>query len=243
MKAVILAAGDGGRLGLLTAQRPKALLPLVDRPIIDYVIASLAGAGLRDVVVVLGHCGEMLQEHLGDGCGLGVRVEYVWNRQYRWGNARSLWCAREALARDPFVLAMSDHLCSASLVRALCAAAGRRSVLAVDSSDLGPERTREATKVLVSPEHRVLNLGKGLLGWNAVDTGLVYCVPAVFDLMWPDLRDGELSQVMAALARWERAAGGLEACDVSGRFWMDIDTEADLHLAESLLRRDVSILA
>ena len=243
MKAVILAAGDGGRLGPLTVHRPKSLLSVAGRPLIDHVVASLARAGLGDLVVVLGYRGEMLQEHLGDGSRLGVHIDYVLNPQYRWGNARSLWCAREAVGGQPFVLAMGDHLCSVRLIRTLCASAGERSTLATDFSDLGPERTEEATKVLVSPDRRVLEIGKGLPRWNALDTGLFYCLPAIFDLLSPELREGALSRVFSALARGGGGVGGLLACDVTGCFWLDVDTEADLRLAEALLERDVTLLA
>lgn len=243
MKAVILTAGGGGRLGALTVHRPKSLLPVAGRPLIDYVVASLAGAGLRDLVVVLGYRGEMLQEHLGDGSRLGVQIDYVLNPQYRWGNARSLWCAREAIGEQAFVLAMGDHLCSVRLIRALCASAGACSTLAADFGDLGPERTEEATKVLVSPDRRVLEIGKGLPRWNAVDTGLSYFLPSIFDVFSPELREGELSPVFSALARGDGGTGGLLACDVSGCFWLDVDTEADLRLAEALLERDATLLA
>lgn len=243
MKAVILAAGGGGRLGPLTVHRPKALLSVAGHPLIDHVVASLAGAGLRDMLVVLGYRSEMLQEHLGDGSRLGVHIDYVLNPQYRWGNARSLWCAREAVGGQPFVLAMGDHLCSARLVQTLYASAGACSLLAADFSDLGPERTEEATKVLVSPDRRVLAIGKGLPNWNALDTGLFYCLPAIFDLLSPELREGELSRVFSALARGDGGGGGLLACDVTGCFWLDVDTEADLRLAEALLGRDATILA
>lgn len=62
--AVVLAAGEGKRLRPLTQYRPKPMLPVANRPIIEYVIDALYGAGITDVVVVVGHRRRRIQAHL-----------------------------------------------------------------------------------------------------------------------------------------------------------------------------------
>ncbi|MEJ5220904.1 MAG: sugar phosphate nucleotidyltransferase, partial [Tepidiforma sp.] len=64
MRAVILAAGDGGRLGHLTRERPKPLVEVAGRPIIAYTLDALAAAGIRDVAVILGYRAAQLGEAL-----------------------------------------------------------------------------------------------------------------------------------------------------------------------------------
>ena len=59
MQAVILAAGEGKRVRPLTRGRPKALLPVANRPIIEYVIEALLKNGIRDIVVVVGYRKEL----------------------------------------------------------------------------------------------------------------------------------------------------------------------------------------
>jgi len=75
-RAMLLCAGYGTRLGVLSDERPKPLLPVVDIPIIRYGIANLRGHGVTDIVVNLHHKGELFQQELGDGADTGVRVHY-----------------------------------------------------------------------------------------------------------------------------------------------------------------------
>jgi NDP-sugar pyrophosphorylase family protein len=73
---MILAAGFGTRLGALSDERPKPLLPVADVALIRYAIALLVGHGVRDIVVNLHHRGELIVEELGDGAALGARIVY-----------------------------------------------------------------------------------------------------------------------------------------------------------------------
>lgn len=75
-RALILAAGFGTRLGALSDERPKPLLPVADVPLIRYAVALLAGHGVRDIVVNLHHRGELIEGELGDGASQGVRISY-----------------------------------------------------------------------------------------------------------------------------------------------------------------------
>src|SRR5580698_5556492 len=75
MDAVLLAGGRGTRLAPLTVTVPKPLLPLGERPIIDILIAQLAAAGVRRVIVCLGYLAPLMQAFLGDGSRWGVTIE------------------------------------------------------------------------------------------------------------------------------------------------------------------------
>lgn len=238
-KAVVLAAGRGGRLERRTDARPKCLVPVAGRPLIHFVLASLAKAGISEVVVVLGHHGEQVEAHLGDGARFGIKIYYAWNRDYTKGNASSLWCALPIVSGEPFILVMGDHLCSTTLLRTFLAGVDGRTAIGIDRSDLGPERTAEATKVALV-DGRVVDIGKELNCWDGVDTGFSHWPASAFESGGSEPYEGELAALMARLARND---GGLDACDVSGHFWLDIDTEDDIRLAEELLRADEHRLA
>jgi NDP-sugar pyrophosphorylase family protein len=229
MQAVIIAAGDGGRLYPLTSATPKPLLMLGGRPIIDHVLDALHQAGVYDVVVVLGYRGEQIRQALADRVPSGMRMRFVENEAYMLGNARSIWAARGAVD-GPFVLAMADHLIEPDLAAALIDDADGRCRLAVEHTHRADARADEATRARVR-EGRVVDLGKDILDWNALDTGVFWCTPRVFDAMTPRMRDGEAGAVFAKLAR----SGELDAVDVSGSRWMDIDTPEDLRRAEASL--------
>jgi NDP-sugar pyrophosphorylase family protein len=74
MQAIILAAGEGVRVRPLTRSRPKAMIPVANRPIIEYVIDALIKNGIRDIIVVVGYRKEQVTRFLN---GLGVPIEVV----------------------------------------------------------------------------------------------------------------------------------------------------------------------
>lgn len=76
LRALILAAGLGTRLGPLGDERPKPLLPVCDIPLIRYAVALLAGHGTTEIAVNLHWKGELIERELGTGASLGVSITY-----------------------------------------------------------------------------------------------------------------------------------------------------------------------
>ncbi|MDE3094390.1 MAG: phosphocholine cytidylyltransferase family protein [Chloroflexota bacterium] len=232
MQAVILAAGDGDRLAPHTGALPKPLVPLGGRPILAHVLDGLAVAGVREAVVVVGYRGGQVRAALAARPPGGVTLRFVENERYELGNARSLWAARDAVT-GPFVLAMADHVVEPAITRWLVDRADGRCRLAVDRAGPGDARAAEATRARLR-DGRVIDLGKSLRSWDALDTGMFWCTPEIFGAIDGPARDGELGDVFGTIAR----AGGLDAVDVTGRRWIDIDTPDDLLRAESMLGAD-----
>lgn len=77
MKAMLLCAGLGTRLGKLGEARPKPMFPVCGRPILEYGIANLVGHGITELVINTHHLGEVIRAELGDGARLGARIQYV----------------------------------------------------------------------------------------------------------------------------------------------------------------------
>jgi NDP-sugar pyrophosphorylase family protein len=73
---MLLCAGYGTRLGAVSDECPKPMLPVCDVPIIRYGIAQLVAHGIRDIVVNLHHRGDVIESDLGDGSALGARIQY-----------------------------------------------------------------------------------------------------------------------------------------------------------------------
>jgi NDP-sugar pyrophosphorylase family protein len=102
-RAFILAAGFGTRLGALSDERPKPLLPVCDIPLIRYAVALLAGHGIRELVVNLHHRGEQIAAELGNGARFGVRIAY--SREERiLGTGGGIRRALGLLGNEPFVV-------------------------------------------------------------------------------------------------------------------------------------------
>ena len=234
MRAVVLAAGDGGRLGPYTSSSPKPLIGLEGRRIIDYTLDSLEESGVLEAVVVTGYLGDRLRETLSAGWEGAMDLRFVHNPDFKGGATTSLAAARTACSDEPFILAMADHLLSPPLIGKLVDAALDRtccSFVAADFQLREAAYAHEATKLALDETGRVTAIGKDVGDWDALDTGAFYCRPEVWDALEEIPRGAELSVLFAQLA----ARGLLHAADVSGAFWYDIDTVEDLAVATALI--------
>jgi len=228
---VILAAGLGSRLGGAGGGAPKALAPVLGRPLLAYTLEALAQAGVHQAYVVLGYRGAEIEAALaGLGPG-GPSLHVVWNPDYRLPNGSSLAAARAAVAQAPFLLLMADHLLSVEAIRRMLGAE-QRFAIGVDRGPLPASRLTDATRVRLRPDGLVAAFGKRLRRWDGIDTGIFRCHPDVFAVIDELGVDSELSAIMTRVA----ARQPFHAVDLSGAFWLDVDTPADLREAESLLR-------
>ncbi len=109
MKAVILCAGVGTRLEPLTFARPKHLLPVAGRAVLDHVLDSLADAGVDQGVFVVGRQADHLREFIGDGSRWEMTAEYVVQDEPR-GLADAVRCARAAVEGERFIVYLGDDL-------------------------------------------------------------------------------------------------------------------------------------
>src|SRR5688572_28096982 len=109
MKARILAAGKGTRMGELTNERPKPMLLVQGKPILEHIIEGLRDAGIGEVFIVIGHRAEIIQEHFGNGSKIGARLAYgVQTVQDGTGKAPEV--AKKFVGTDEFLLTYGDIL-------------------------------------------------------------------------------------------------------------------------------------
>lgn len=110
MKAVILAGGNGKRLGSLTTQLNKHILPVYSKPMIYYPIEMFVGALVTDIMIILGgNSVGPLTELIGDGAKLGASVTYRY--QYKAdGIAGALKLARDFVGDEKFLICLGDNV-------------------------------------------------------------------------------------------------------------------------------------
>lgn len=113
MKAVILCGGKGTRLGL--PDRPKAMVPVAGRPLLERLVETARDAGLTDIILLTGHMGDQIEAHFGDGSAFGVSVTHVREAQ-PLGTAGAVRDAR-ALLTEPFLVMYGDTLLDVDLAR------------------------------------------------------------------------------------------------------------------------------
>lgn len=108
MKAMILAAGRGERMRPLTDERPKPLLEVGGRSLLEWHLAALARAGIRDIVINHAWLGERIVEALGDGHRHGVRIRYSAEVEGALETAGGIIQALPMLGTDPFLVINGD---------------------------------------------------------------------------------------------------------------------------------------
>ncbi len=76
MKAIILAGGKGTRLGVLTKDLPKPMVPLLGKPLVEYQVELCKRYGLSEIIFIVNHLKQPLIDHFGDGCDFGIKISY-----------------------------------------------------------------------------------------------------------------------------------------------------------------------
>ncbi len=108
MKAVIMAGGQGSRLRPLTEGMPKPMIPILGRPIMEYILEAVRGAGITDILVTLHYRPNLIQDYFGDGKDWGLNLEYIVEDK-PLGTAGSVKNG-ERFLDEPFLILSGDAL-------------------------------------------------------------------------------------------------------------------------------------
>lgn len=110
MQAVIMAGGKGTRLAALTKDEiPKPMVPVAGKPLLLWQVERLKENGITDLIMVIGHLGEKIQEYFGDGSKFGVCIEYF-VEEAPLGTAGSFYYLKDMLREDTFLMMSGDLL-------------------------------------------------------------------------------------------------------------------------------------
>ena len=223
--AVILAAGSGRRLG----RRCKPLAVVAGRTLLERTVLTLRAAGVERIVVVTGHEKDTVRAFVEER---GLDVELVENDAFLAGNGSSALVGGRAAA-GRFLLTMVDHVFEPeSIARMLESDAP--FVAAVDTRARFCD-VAEATKVRLAGS-KILAVGRDLDPFDAVDGGLFVCDADVLRVAERAVASGE--GTWNAIKRRALAEGHeIEAVDLAGAFWLDVDTPAEARRAERFLVR------
>ncbi len=224
MFAIILAGGKGERLRPLTGDRPKSMVPLLEKPLLQFQVEWLRESGVTDIIVACGYLHQVIEEYFEDGSRWGVRMRYsVEDQPLGRGGALKL-AFRNVPQSEPFVIATNGDN--------------------VNTQPLAPmvrqhQRTGAVATLLLtqlrSPFGIVQQRGKRIVGFrekpllpNWLSAG-VYVLSREFFADLPDVGDHE-DERFPALAAEGRLYGFR-----SRTFWKAIDTVKDLSEAASQL--------
>lgn len=117
MKAVVMAGGEGTRLRPLTVERPKPMVPIINRPVLEHVLALLRRHDITEVIITLQYMASVIQDYFGDGSDFGVKIHYS-VEDVPLGTAGSVK-AVESLLDEPFLVISGDALTDIDLTAAV----------------------------------------------------------------------------------------------------------------------------
>lgn len=228
--ALILAAGNGSRLAARSGDLPKPLMKVNGRPLLEQVMSGVQQTGIQRFVVVVGYRGHAIKEWYERHPISGVQVTWIENPEYQKSNGISVLRAQRVI-HENFLLLMADHIFQPETARSLLRSPlGKEEViLAVDRNVDRVFDLDDATKVRVKHDH-ILEIGKNLENYNALDTGMFLCSPALFHRLNEALvnENCSLSDGMRLMAQ----SGKFRAFDIGDAHWQDVDTPEALDHAQ-----------
>lgn len=241
MKAVILAAGEGVRLSPLTDNKPKHLLPLACKPLLERLIQNVSDCGVRDVLLVVSGKTDAIKRHLGDGKSLGVKLSYAIQPAVL-GTGHAMGMAREFMRNEPFMALYGDIFLSNNAVRKVvndyeegdCQAA--MAVTPVSAPQFFGIVTVEGGKVQSIVEKPLTGSSTG----NLVNAGLFIFPPEIFAAIDKTGKSerGELEITQSIKILIDQGVK-VKAVELASGSWKDIGRPWDLLEANELALKEI----
>ena len=239
INAIILGAGQGKRLLPLTETRPKCMLPVAGKTILEWQVQALLAAQIDKVFIITGFNSALVEEHINDRFGADLeRINIVFNPFYSVSdNLASCWMARHAMDED-FLLLNGDTLFEPALLDTVLNSPAAPVTLTIDYKDsydnddmrveLHGSMVQAVSKTL--PDEHTMAESIGLLYFRGDG-------PALFrDQLDRQMRQGTglrlwfLSVVDALAGQFQ-----VRACSINGQRWCEIDFKKDLDDAETVV--------
>jgi mannose-1-phosphate guanylyltransferase / phosphomannomutase len=220
VKAVIMAGGEGTRLRPLTANAPKPLLPLVNRPMMVHVLDLLKRHGFDDIVVTVAFMANAIRNYFGDGSEFGVRMTYA-TEETPLGTAGSVRNAMRHLT-ERFLVISGDVLTDVDLSAMVKFHEEKGAVATIGLAhvenplEFGIVITREDGSV----ERFLEKPTWGQVFSDTINTGIFVLEPEIFDYITPDKPVDFSGEVFPQLLDESRPLYGA----ITGGYWEDVGT-------------------
>jgi mannose-1-phosphate guanylyltransferase / phosphomannomutase len=183
MKAVILAGGEGTRLRPLTSNQPKPMMPLVNKPMLEHIVALLALHGFDDIVVTVAFLANQIRDYFGDGSDFGVTMRYA-TEDSPLGTAGSVRNASAELD-DTFLVISGDVLTDIDLTSFVKAHRDASATASIALKHV--ENPLEFGIVITQPDGTIERFLEkptwGQVFSDTINTGIYVLEPEVFDFI------------------------------------------------------------
>ncbi len=227
MKAVVMAGGEGSRLRPLTSGRPKPLMPVVGRSVMEHTLRLLRTHGITEVVVTLQYLGSSIRNYFGDGAELGMDLTYV-VEDTPLGTAGGVKNAAQHLD-ETFLVLSGDALTDLDLSAAISAHRERGAMATIVLHAV--PNPLEYGVVITNPDGTVARFLEkpswGEVFSDQVNTGIYVVEPAALDLVAPDRAVDWSADVFPRMLRQRQPLFG----QVVTGYWCDIGNLASYYQA------------
>jgi len=219
---VLMAGGEGQRLRPLTADIPKPMLPVGDRPLLETVLGQVREAGFGRVLMAVNYRADVIEEHFGDGSEHGLRIDYV-REPHALGSAGALQLARDELT-EPFIVMNADLLTNVNLGALLRFHVEDRNLITVAVRQYVLEVPYGVVEL---EDARVIGLREKPTVGFFVNAGIYAVDPAAVAFMPAGLEAFNMTDLIAAaLDRGDRV-GGFPIRE----YWLDVGQLSDYERA------------
>ena len=241
MTGVILAAGMAKRLRPLTDHKPKCLLKVGERTLLERTVDAMHQTGITEFVVVTGYCADQIRDFLTSHFSL-FTFYFIHNADYEHNNnIYSLWLAMRHVRGQEVLLMDSDILCDPAAVSAI--ASQPEAALAVNRHELGEEEM----KVVVDAECRITEISKTCNPADAMgeSVGIEHITPAYGEALAAELdlmieREGLIDIFYErAFERLIPQGHTFRVVDTTDFFSYELDTPDDFRRAQELMPRNL----
>jgi choline kinase len=245
MNVVLLAAGLGSRLGTLTRDLPKALIPVAGKPLLLHAVSFAARLRPSRIIVVGGFCFPQVKDTLekfraGDKAAAALPIELIENAHYRDGNLVSLLTAKPLIS-EGFLVMNVDHIYRPSIAEVVAPEVSRVTAFIDTDRNLG----NDDMKVERDDRGCIVSIAKTLTKFDCGYVGMTR-VPTAFLGRYFEEADRALAEEGRAI-HVERILGRLAKTDfsptcreISGHGWLEVDTPDERAAAEAALAPDTA---
>lgn len=212
MKAMILAAGFGTRLRPLTDLKPKALMPVANKPILKRNIEYLISHGITEIIVNAHHHSQQIVDYLKDGASFGLNIE-VKVEQAILGTGGGIKSTEDFWDKEPFFVINSDILTDIDLAAVYEVHKTSGGLVTLVLHDCEPYN-----QVQVDDQWNIADIAKGNTPGRLAFTGIHVINPEVLS----HIPQGIFSDIIECYRQLIRLGKPVRACFVQGHYWRDI---------------------
>jgi len=246
VKAVVLAAGEGVRLQPITLTRPKHLISIGGKPILEHCLTAIKACGISEIVIVVHYMAEAIREYFGSGEKLGLKIEYAYQKGVLGtGNAAGV---AEPYVDGDFLLVYGDLLFTAEALKKVLETHNRKKPSAT-LSVVHVERPEDYGIVELKDDGRVKRIiekpRREEAPTNLANAGLYVFSPEIFEkvkrISASSRGEWEITDAIELLIKEEKPVFAVE---ISKDEWFDIGRPWDLLEANRwvLTRMEPSVL-